>query len=104
MEGLQATVPVQGAYGPRGGSRAAPPVERRWLYVVLRGLPFGLGAAVSQFNRVPAVLTAAARRMLFIMCAHYVDDNGILELTGLRGDGPAAFQRLYRLAWVQLSA
>ncbi|CAK0834388.1 unnamed protein product [Prorocentrum cordatum] len=80
------------------------PVERRWLNVVLRGLPFGLGAAVNQFNRAPAVLTAAARRILFIMCAHYVDDNGILELTGLHGDGPAAFQRLCRLAGAHLPA
>ena len=61
------------------------PKARQWKYAVLRGLPFGLGAAVNQFNRVPALLTAAARRLLYIMSAHYVDDNAIVDFTALRG-------------------
>eukprot|EP00959_Pyramimonas_sp_CCMP1952_P458540 9476787-Pyramimonas_sp.AAC.1 len=51
------------------------PTTHECLYSVLRGLPFGLGSAVNQFNRVPLLLTAAARRLLYVMGGHYVDDN-----------------------------
>ena len=79
------------------------PTKRIWLYTVLRGLPFGLGAAVNQFNRVPALLSAAARRLLFILAAHYVDDNSVTELADLRGHGRQAFIELADMFGVALS-
>ena len=33
------------------------PTTRAWQYVQLKGLPFGLGAAVNQFSRPPMMLT-----------------------------------------------
>ena len=70
------------------------PPHGHWGYAQLNGLPFGLGAAVNQFVRVPMLLTAAARRLLMLLCGHYVDDNGVLELASLGTSATDAFREL----------
>lgn len=70
------------------------PPGGRWGYSQLRGLPFGLGAAVNQFVRMPMLLSAAARRLLLLLCGHYVDDNGVLELAALGTSAADAFRKL----------
>ena len=79
------------------------PVQGRWLYSALRGLPFGLGAAVNQFNRLPALATALARRVLYVMMGHYVDDNAGVELEQLGGSAQECFIRMMEILGVRLS-
>ena len=57
------------------------PVWKRRVYVQLRGLPFGLGAVVNQFNRLPNLFTAVQRRVLCIVAGHYFDDNIHMDLS-----------------------
>ena len=64
------------------------------LYSQLRGLRFGLGAAVNQFVRLPFLFTAAARRLLLVLCEHHKNDNVILELAGLREGASNSFRAL----------
>ena len=70
------------------------PTTKQWRYTLLYGLAFGLGTAVNQFNRVPALLTAVARRLLYLLASHYVHDNVIAELLCLTGHGPRMFTKL----------
>lgn len=80
------------------------PATGQWAYSQLLGLPFGLGAAVNQFVRAPMLLTAACRRLLYVMCGHYVDDNVILEVVGLGSSAASAGRCLLEgLAGVVLS-
>ncbi|CAK0907813.1 unnamed protein product, partial [Prorocentrum cordatum] len=79
------------------------PGTHECMYSVLRGLPFGLGSAVNQFNRAPFLLTAAARRLLYVMGGHCVDDNVIVDSALFKGDAQQAFQELARLLGVALS-
>jgi len=79
------------------------PVSGRHLYAALKGLPFGLGAAVNQFNRLPMLATALMRRMLYIMTGHYVDDNVMAEMTPLGADAQRSFIRVMELMGVKLS-
>ena len=80
------------------------PQTQNWEYSALRGLPFGLGSAVNQFNRLPALATAIARRVLYIMSGHYVDDNAALELEQLGYNGQEFFIRLLQdLIGIKLS-
>ena len=74
-------------------------------YAQLKGLPFGLGAAVNQFVRVPFLLTAAARRLLYVLVGHYVDDNAVVE-RGLLGEAArdAYVHFVQQLIGVHLSA
>jgi hypothetical protein len=80
------------------------PTTRQWEYSALRGLPFGLGSAVNQFNRLPSLITAMARRLLYIMVGHYVDDNAMVELELLGTNAQEAFgQMTEELVGVMLS-
>ena len=45
----------------------------------MQGCPFGLGSVVLQFNRYPALVVAAARRILGLGMAAYFDDNILAE-------------------------
>jgi len=56
------------------------PKDRCWVFGELDGLAFGLGAAVLEFNRVPAHLVALARRWFAIPVVNLYDDFSILEL------------------------
>ena len=79
------------------------PNSRQWLFSRLRGLPFGLGSAVNQFTRYAMLMTAVARRLLFTICGHYVDDNIIVEMACLAGDGHEGFRMLAQMLGVNLS-
>jgi len=39
------------------------PTLRRWVFVELNGLAFGIGVAVNHFNRVPAHFTVFTHKM-----------------------------------------
>ena len=43
------------------------------------------------------------RRLLLILCGHYVDDNAIIEMACLQGHGHTAFRVLARCMGIQLS-
>ena len=57
------------------------PRDGKRKYSRMRGLPFGMGSVVNQFNRVPHLLTAVQRRFLCVLCAHYFDDSIIMDLS-----------------------
>ena len=63
----------------------------RRVYSRLRGLPFGMGSVVNQFNRLPALKSAVQRRILAMLVCHYFDD----ELTF---DTAACAARTFQLA------
>jgi hypothetical protein len=53
-----------------------------WMFSELRGLAFGLGVSVLQFNRVPVQLVAVARRWLGIPLISFFDDFRALAPQG----------------------
>jgi len=55
------------------------PDRNHVAFVVVPGLNFGMVASVTQFNRVPALCTAIARRCLGIPCGAYFDDYACCE-------------------------
>jgi len=64
----------------------------------LDGLAFGLGAAVLEFNRVPAHVVALARRYLAIPIVNLYDDFRITDIACSGGSANAAFLDL--IAWI----
>ncbi len=58
------------------------PAIARVVIAVSHKLLFGFSAAVANFNRLPELLTAAARRIGQCTTWHYFDDLGTLELGG----------------------
>ena len=52
-----------------------PPRTGKRVYCRLRGLPFGMGTVVNQFNRLPHLKTAVLRRILDMLVCHYFDDE-----------------------------
>ena len=58
---------------------------------------------MNQFNRFPHLLTAIARRLLCILCAHYFDDCVHMDLAVLAAATKAMFLRLVALFQVLLS-
>jgi len=62
------------------------PVHRERVYCRLRGLPFGMGSVVNQFNRLPHLKTAVSRRLFGMLACHYFDDELFLDqLLHVRG-------------------
>jgi len=63
-------------------------LSRSWVFFELDGLAFGLGAAVLEFNRVPAHLVALARRWFAIPVVNFYDDFRLFDLvlSGLNAD------------------
>ena len=51
-----------------------PRTDQR-VYSRLRGLPFGMGSVVNQFNRLPHLKSAVLRRTLAMLDGHYFDDE-----------------------------
>ena len=70
------------------------PTDGSWRYSQLRGLPFGLGAAVNQFGRPASLLTAMARRLALLLAGHYVDDNALVEVADSAWGAHMDFQEL----------
>ena len=58
------------------------PSARAWRFGLLHTLAFGQSNAVVGFNRVPAFLVAAARRLLAIPCTHFYDNFKVLDARG----------------------
>eukprot|EP00973_Karenia_brevis_P009565 1292256-Karenia_brevis.AAC.1 len=79
------------------------PDTKELLFTQLFGLPFGLSTSVVQFNRVPSLLTAVARRCLAILLAHYFDDNAFLDYRVSVSNGQRIFRSLCNLLGVRLS-
>jgi len=70
------------------------------MFGPLDGMAFGLGAAVHQFNRVPAFVIALARRFLCIPVVAFYDDFRITDLEAARGSADRCFCEL--LAWLAI--
>ncbi|CAE7488397.1 unnamed protein product [Symbiodinium sp. CCMP2592] len=64
--------------------------------------PYGMAAAVLNFNRVPALMTAAGRRMVGVCATNYFDDSGVLDFVCARGSGQSALLLLYDCAGLVL--
>ena len=60
-------------------------------------LLFGWASSVWQFSRWSYFLEAAARRILAMLHAHYVDDGNMVDLTAARGAGQSAVNDLFAL-------
>ena len=78
------------------------PEAKAVRYVLLRAHPFGLASAVLNFNRIPALGTAALRRMCGVCCTHFFDDVGTLDTVGARGSGQGCVHTLYTLMGIVL--
>ena len=65
-------------------------------YALLHAL-FGLAAAVLNFNRVPAFLTAVVCRVASVCSANYFDDCGVLDFVCARGSGLSLLRSAYDL-------
>ena len=63
----------------------------KWVFGEARGLLFGLTGAVLNFNRVPAFITAVARRWLAIPVQHLFDDFRILDIQESNGSANRYF-------------
>ncbi len=68
--------------------------EQQWRFAELRGLAFGLTASVIHFNRMPAHLTAVARRWLGLPVTSFYDDFKLLALDHEVGHVWGSFSRL----------
>jgi hypothetical protein len=53
----------------------------QWRFAISHALLFGLSGAVLQFNRVPLLLVAIARRWFGIVCHSFFDDFRIIDFT-----------------------
>ena len=56
------------------------PLEKKYVFGETKGLLFGLAGSVLAFNRVPAFITAVARRWLAIPVQHFFDDFRLLDV------------------------
>jgi hypothetical protein len=66
-------------------------------YFIVLGMPFGAVAAVYAWNRYPALLNSAARRLLAVPCGAFYDDFFIGGAPFERGSGQLALGRLAEL-------
>ena len=64
----------------------------------LKAHPYGLSAAVINFNRVPAIMTTLVRLAAAVCAANYFDDSGLVDLSSARGSGQAWVNAAYGLA------
>jgi len=69
-------------------------VAGQWVFGELKGLAFGLGAAVLEFNRIPIYLAALARRWLAIPVLNFYDDFRIVDVEDSQASGDHMFERL----------
>ena len=79
------------------------PTTAEWLYAQLRGVPFGLGTAVNQFGRPAALLTAAARRLLYLILGHYADDTGAVDSGRQSRMAKRDFEEMAEIMGIRLS-
>ena len=70
------------------------PSAKAWHFMPLHGLAFGLSSAVVSFNRLPTLLVAGLRRILFLICGAYFDDLPLLDTAS---GSPSAMDALIML-------
>ena len=63
--------------------------SKKVCYIEVPGHNFGLASAVINFNRFPEFAVAIARRLLWIVVEHYVDDKDVTEPGWCGGSGLA---------------
>ena len=73
-------------------------------YAIMRAHPFGLAAAVLNFNRLPALATAIIRQCTATAAAAYFDDTGVLDLACSRGSGQECVGVVYDILGAMLDA
>lgn len=71
--------------------------EKCWKFLQLLGHAFGLAAAVNNFNRKPALMVAASRRMLGLLCSSYFDDFTIIDFSASDGQGQKHMAELFAM-------
>ena len=69
------------------------------VYCEVPGHNFGLTASVVNFNRFPELVTAAARRLLWVITEHYVDDFDTSEPEFANESGQQALTKLCSLTF-----
>ena len=80
------------------------PDDQQVKYVHLRAHPFGLSAAVLNFNRVPCLSTAVVRRLAAVAACNYFDDFGVLDFVCARGSGVSFLREAHNLMGLVLDA
>ena len=105
------TEDIQHAYRVLGGRAPCFATVAQWdpernqvAFFIVPGLNFGLKSAVNQFNRVPALITAVARRVLGIPCGNYFDDYAGVEPDVCGTSAQLYLRRLHTLLGVPLAA
>ena len=78
------------------------PRTRKRVYVRLKGLPFGLGSVVNQFNRLPHLFTAIQIIILFLLAIHYFDDNALLDVATWAAVSKQHGKALGKVVWVRV--
>ena len=59
------------------------------------GIPVGLTSAVLNFNRLPTLHAAFARRVFALLCGAYFDDNIGVDVTVADKSGKAAMKQVF---------
>lgn len=70
--------------------------ETGWGFLELWGLAFGLQSAVTNFNRLPLLGIAGARRILYSLSSSYFDDELSLEIVKDHDVSQRGLQLLFR--------
>ena len=72
-----------------------------WAFTELYGMAFGLAAAVLNFNRLPTLFIAAARRIGATIAAAYFDDFAIVDPYSISPTARRFNTRLWKLFGIQ---
>jgi len=80
------------------------PSTGKRVYSRLRGLPFGMGSVVNQFNRLPHLKTAVLRRLFGLLACHYFDDELLLEMAGNTRSSATMIKSVANLWGIRYSA
>ena len=83
MEGAYRQIPVHPSHECLAIAAVWNVHTNEWVFFAMQGLPFGLGAAVNQFNRLPAFLVAVARRILGLPVISFFDDFKTTDIINL---------------------
>ena len=80
------------------------PDSGKRVYSRLRGLPFGMGSVVNQFNRLPLLKTAVLRRLFGLLACHYFDDELLMEMAGHTRSSATVIKSVANLWGIRYSA
>ena len=79
------------------------PAQRVWNFFIMYGHPFGLEAAVLNFNRRPTLVTAVSRRITACATSAFFDDFRVLDLLCYYGGGQRSLQVVMQILGVKPS-